>query len=189
MAQNAPIKIWDGISGYLQPEDIALIKRLAGQLPPFPVLVYDLGAGSGTGALSVFTARVHNITVVSVDISQEALNATRANMEQFGFIKHWSGVKCRSDKAPETVGLLEGSVNMLLCDSTHDYASQQDELNTWFKYLAPGAFVWVHEYAGYANSIYPGVRVAIDEFISAGKLKSIAVQGYSWGGVYTNGLA
>lgn len=184
MGQIRPVKVWDGKSGYLEPADIELIKELASQLPQAPVLVYDLGAGSGTTALSVFTARPDNIKLVSVDIRQESLDAAKANMVQFGFIKNWSGLKCRSDRAPHMAALLPSTVHMLLCDSTHDYASQQDELNEWFKYLVPGAMVWVHEYWGYANSIYPGVRLAIDEFIEAGRLSPIKVQGFSWGGKF-----
>ena len=182
MAKDKSVKVWDGKSGYLQPEDIDLIKKLAQQLPPFPVLVYDLGAGSGTTALSVFTMRPHNITVVSVDIDKNALRVTEENMVQYGFREHWHGVKSRGDKAPQAMGLQFKSVNMLMCDCTHDYASKHDELSLWLKYLVPGAFIWIHEYAGYANSIYPGVRLAVDEFVAEGKIVPISVQGYSWGG-------
>lgn len=177
-------EVWDGKSGYLQPGDVDLIRRLAKELPPepYPVLVYDLGAGSGTTALSVFSVRPTSIRVISVDIDKNALRATEANMVKYGHINRWQGVHCRGDKAPQATALQFKTVNMLMCDCTHDYASKQDELNTWFKYLAPGALIWIHEYAGYANSIYPGVRIAVDEFVEAGKLIPIAVQGYSWGG-------
>ena len=173
---------WDGKSGYIIPEDVALIQKLARMLPNRHVNVVDLGAGSGTTALSVFSIRDAGIALTSIDVVPQALENTRLNMVQYGYITMWNSLKLRSDVAGKqwTAGL----VDMLMCDATHDYASQQDELNAWERHLQPGTLVWIHEYAGYANGMYPGVKAAVDEFIAAGKLETIEVSGLSWGGKY-----
>ncbi len=177
---TAEMPVWDGKSGYLEPDDIRLIKMLTGMLPADRLVqCVDLGAGSGTSALSVFTARSQDIRVASVDISGVALDATRKNMQQYGYISSWTAIQGRSDAMAKQ---WKRPVDLLLEDSTHDYASKQDVLTAWFKHLRPGALVWSHEYAGYANSIYPGVKVCIDEFVERGWLETIEVAGYSWAG-------
>ena len=171
--------VWDGNSGMLGGEDIALIRELVRQIPTGqkPRLVVDLGAGSGTSALAVFTAGREDIRVVSIDVRQEALEATKANMEKYGFIERWQGRMGRSDQ-------IEWSkvhkIELLLCDSTHDYASQADELNHWLPYVIQGGLVWVHDYTD--RSRYPGVSMAIDEAIAAGRLAQIETRGLSWAG-------
>ena len=182
------MKVWDGKSGLLDPEDIALIKEVVRMLPKTPVVVMDLGAGSGTSALAVFTARSKNIHVISVDISDTAIANTNINMVQYGFIDKWSGIINRADRVPETFDLDFG-IDLLMDDCSHDYASQQDNLNAWFPYLKPGTKLWIHD-ANDSDSKYPGVRRAIEEFISQGVLKTLKVGGLSWVGEFIgNGLA
>lgn len=173
------LPVWDGNSGMLGGEDIALIRELVRQIPTGqkPRLVVDLGAGSGTSALAVFTAGRDDIRVVSVDVRREALDNTRANMEQYGFLTRWQGLQGRSDRIAWSG---DAMIDLLLCDSTHDYASQADELEKWLPYVWPKGLVWVHDYTD--QSRYPGVSMAIDEAVKAGRLKKIETRGLSWAG-------
>lgn len=174
---TAPAPVWDGKSGLLLPDDIRLIKMLTGLLPDSLMQVVDLGAGSGTSALSVFTARQDRIRVASVDISGVALDATRKNMQQYGYIPKWTGIPGRSDVIAKG---WKRPVHLLLEDATHDYASKQDSLLAWFRHMKPGALVWSHEYN--LPSHYPGVMLCIDELVEAGRLETIEVAGYGWAG-------
>lgn len=173
------LPVWDGNSGMLGGEDIALIRELVRQIPTGqkPRLVMDLGAGSGTSALAAFTAGREDIRVVSIDVRQEALEATKANMEKYGFIERWQGRIGRSDRVAWSG---QSMIDLLLCDSTHDYASQADELEKWLPFVWPKGLVWVHDYTD--RSRYPGVSMAIDEAIAAGRLAQIETRGLSWAG-------
>lgn len=173
-------KVWDGRSGLLLPDDIAFIRELVGGLPKEPVQVVDLGAGSGTTALAVFSARQKDISVLSVDVRASAIEATRANMAQYGYLHSWQGVVERSDRV--SMPWPRMAVDLLLCDSTHDYASQQDELIYWFKELRKWAVVWVHDASLSSAGTYPGVRLAIDEFVDQGRLEPIGERGLGWAG-------
>jgi len=174
------MKVWDRKSGLLSTEDIDLIQELVKLVPENEyVTIMDLGAGSGTSALSIAYARPKNIKIISVDISLDALEATKANMIQYGFIDIWQGFKGRSDRAPKALHMQFKSVHMICCDSTHDYASQQDEIEAWLPYLKLNSPVWCHNYLAQQ---YPGVKTAIDEFVNDGILKTIRTSGLSWGG-------
>lgn len=175
------MKVWDGRSGLLEPEDIVLIKEVVLMLPPEPVLVMDLGAGSGTTALSVLTARNKDIHVLSVDIAFEAIDNTKVNMIQYGFIDKWSGFVSRGDKAPYKLNMGLNKVDFLMDDCSHDYASQQDTLNAWIPFLRPHAKIWIHD-AWDEDNKYPGVRRAVEEFVLEGILKTYKTLGFSWAG-------
>src|SRR3990170_96810 len=130
---------WDGQSGMLEPEDIALIAKLVGMLPQDrDVQVIDLGAGTGTTALAVFRARSKGIWVVSVDVQRAAIEASDANMRQYGYWEYWLGIVSRSDVAGKSWGKVR--VDLLLCDAPHDYASQFDELAAWLPCMERGGF-------------------------------------------------
>lgn len=177
MTQEYPV--WDGNSGMLGADDIALIRELVRRLPvgKGPRLIVDLGAGSGTSALAAFTAGRDDIWVISIDVRRAALDDTRANMEKYGFLTRWQGLQGRSDRIKWDG---EQMIDLLLCDSTHDYASQADELEHWLPFVWPKGLIWVHDYTD--QSRYPGVSMAIDEAVAVGKLIRIETRGLSWAG-------
>jgi hypothetical protein len=167
---------------YLIPEDVELIKSLLDMVPKdgFPKMAIDLGVGVGGTALTVLSHR-EDFFVFSVDIDTVAMKRAMTLIDGLGFLGRWHGDICRSDKAQRP--LLDYDICLLMCDATHDYASQQDELNHWIPRLAIGTPVWIHEYAGYANVSYPGVKIAVDEFVAQGLLRPLKISGLSWSGL------
>ncbi len=174
-------------TGMLQPEDVTLIQRQVMSLPADrDVMVIDLGAGTGSTALAVANARQSGIRIISIDVNQACLDAAQAALRTvpgFDVDKQWLGIRSRSDAVP-AVYIDNCGVDLLMCDATHDYASQQDELNAWFGWLNSNCLLWIHEYHGYAHGLYPGVKQAVDEFIAAGLFETIAVDGWSWIGEF-----
>lgn len=167
------MKVWNQKSPYINEQDQQFIRELVDLLPNDKIInVVDLGVGHGTTALTVFYRRSINIFVVSFDVDDDNLDLAYKNMVQYGFDKHWIGIKCRSDVAPKQMNLMgiKFPIDLLMCDATHDYASQLDELKAWIPRLTKDSYIWIHDYA---DNPYPGVKRAVNELIAQGLLKEI----------------
>lgn len=160
---------------FLVKADVDLIMEAVRTLPvDRPVLVADLGAGSGTTALSVFCARSENITVITVDHDPVALASTRQCMTNAGFVANWLGVERKTADDP---GIIRPeSLDMLMVDADHEYEAVRADLTTWLPLVRPGAPVWLHD----ATDLYPGTVQAIDEAVAAGLLAPVKAAGWGW---------
>lgn len=169
--------------GFLVVEDVDLIQEAVRTLPQDrTVFVADLGAGSGTTALSVFCERAEDMIVITVDHDEVALNSTRQCMTNAGFVENWRPFYGKtpeiarvlgfsSDKAGPLVDLLD----MLMVDADHSYEGVKADLEAWLPFVKDGAPVWCHDY----TQEYPGSMQAIDEAIASGALELVKTAG--WG--------
>ena len=168
--------------GFLCLEDVDLIGEGVALLPPDrPVSVVDLGAGSGTTALSVFAARSRSITVTTFDIDPVALDSTEECMSNAGYRLLWQRVQSESWNTADNhlrFAAAEGLsfFDMLLIDASHHEEDVRRDLEAWLPLLRPGAPVWAHDYTW----DYPGVIKAIDEAEAAGQLEFIKTAGWGW---------
>lgn len=175
------MKIWDQRSAYINEQDQQFIRELVDLLPKDRIVhIVDLGVGHGTTALTVFYRRSKDIAITSYDISLVNLDLAEANMIQYGFSSLWEGFCSRSDKP---YVFPTSGVDLLLCDATHDYASQMDELLVWLPHCNENTYIWVHDYG---DNPYPGVKTAVDELVAAGKLIQIKVGAQCWVGKVGN---
>lgn len=160
---------------FLDWEDVDLIQELAKGLPA-GARVADLGAGSGTTALSVF-AVCPDIKVYTVDHSGEAIYWSGKAVENIGRYADWFPIHGDSisviDKAK-----IYSPFDMLMIDTSHEYQETVDELSHWLPLVKPNGPVWLHDYRGE----YPGVPKAVDEAVERGELKPYAIKGLGWGG-------
>ena len=165
-------------------EDVDLIQELVRKLPKNRhVEVVDLGAGSGTTALSVLCARPNRILVTTVDHS--TLQWAQAVSKNIGRAEDWRGIM--SDSAEAAKEFKAGSVDLLMIDTDHTYKTTKGELKAWLPKIIKGGFVWLHNYAdpadlGVPNLPSPGVKQAIDEVVAAGQLELVKVGGLGWAG-------
>lgn len=153
--------------------------------------VWDLGAGSGTTAAAVLSVRSHHVHGSTVDIDQQNLDWARkflTNTWPSGFVTQdpfpvdgtWmasfdpplENVQWRwinSDSVPTRFKVRNGSVNLLMIDTSHEYEATLAELRWWRAKVAhPDHFVWLDDY-----STYPGVKQAVDELLDHGTLQLV----------------
>lgn len=155
--------------------------------------VYDLGAGSGTTAASVLSARPDRLHGTTIDIDQTNLDWSRQFITQTWpdcatmddpfpipckFV-HWNApasMQWRWILSP-SIPLLpwrikNRSVHLLLIDTSHEYRETLRELYFWRPKMNPKHFVWLDDY-----TTYPGVKQAVDELSYSGLLQPVRQQG------------
>ena len=178
--------------GLLVTEDVDLIREAVAMLPQDrPVLVVDLGAGSGTSALSVFAERSHGIAVVTVDKSEVALASSGDAIRGSGFGELWSFIRSDSWDGPDLLPAQHRGVpiDLLLVDAGHAEHEVRRDVAAWLPLVRPGAPVWFHDYvgswnlAGVAPEDLPQVKPVVDELVAAGVLEPVKEAGWGWLGV------
>lgn len=166
---------------FLLVEDVDLIRTLVSNLPP-DALVADLGAGSGTTALSVLCENGDHL-VVTYDISQENLDWTALAVRNAGHRDRWTGLLM--DAAEAAGRYPDEHFDLVLLDTSHEYAATKRELAAWLPKLKHGGYLWCHDYTGdggMAGGSTVGVRRAVQEVVRAKRLTKLAQQGLGWAG-------
>lgn len=160
---------------FLDWEDVDFIGELIGRFAKLPhITVVDLGAGSGTTALSVFEARpLRTVKVITVDISEENVEWARKAVENIGRLRDWQGV-CSDSVA--FAGQVD-SVHMVMLDTSHEYEPTVKELEAWRHKIVPGGIIWCHDYRGPYE-----VNKAVNEAVTRGEFTTIGVKGLGWAG-------
>jgi predicted O-methyltransferase YrrM len=95
----------------------------------------------------------------------------RAGLEEFVEVAE------RDSLAPESVGAaleyLGGAPELIILDSSHEYAATLCELDLWYAALAPGGLLVMHDVSRFAQSFdvtkSGGVRRAFDEWRAANR--------------------
>jgi predicted O-methyltransferase YrrM len=161
--------------GFLCHEDVDLIQEAVRMLPQDRhVLVVDLGAGSGTTALSVFDERSRDIKIFTVDHDPVALASTKECMTNAGYAGNWLSVL---SKTADAAGVFQSpDIDLLLIDAGHEYEDVAADLRAWLPLVRPGAPVWLHDTV---TGEYPGAIRALDEAIADGRL--LVVKSKGWG--------
>lgn len=158
---------------FLVEEDVDLIQELVGKFSDYPFLkVVDLGAGSGTTALSVLEAREPgSVLVTTVDISQENIDWAELIVKDIDRLDDWESIQ---GDAAEVASLFE-DVDLILLDTSHRYQATVNELYAWLMNMNKYSYIWLHDYVD-------EVKQAVDEFVVAGRLKPYKIAGLGWSG-------
>lgn len=157
----------------LLPEDVDLIQELIENLSHLQELVVvDLGAGSGTTALSVFCAREKNVHVHTIDHDNNNLYWAGLAITNIGRFMDWTAHLYDSCEAPKIIH------DLLLIDTSHEYEDTKRELEYWIPALMPGGYIWLHDY----TDQYPGVIKAVDELHEQLGIEFYKKQGLGWSG-------
>ena len=158
---------------FLEAEDVDLIRELVRRIRRRHAFVVDLGAGSGTTALACFAERSQHITVLTVDISADALAWAGKAVENIGRLADWTSLQ--GDAVH--VGLeTQFTADLLLLDTSHEFEATLRELTAWLPHLRGRRQVWCHDYVG------SRVKDAVDQLLAADVLKTYKVQGLGWSG-------
>lgn len=164
--------------GFLLGEDVDLIRKLCRMLPhkktdPMP-LVVDVGAGSGTTALSVFAElSPGRVKVFTFDTDQANIDWAALAVLNVDRTADWLGSLLK----PEWLTDIEPIVtpHLVLIDGDHSYEGVMTDFMTWAPRMIPPYLIWFHDYHVAANE--PGTRKAIDELIHEGHLTVIETAG------------
>src|SRR5204862_8137285 len=130
----------------------------------------DIGAGSGTTALSVFAelppGQVH---VYTYDVDQANLDWAALAVANEGRSADWTPMLIR-DGAVTSI-----APSLVLIDGDHSYDAVWRDIGYWTDLVIDPYLIWFHDYHVAANE--PGSRRAIDESIEAGHLDVIETAG------------
>lgn len=147
---------------FLTLEDVALLKHIGVNLPKSKTAthVIDLGAGSGTSALSILEANP-NAHVITADIAEDAIHWAGEAVKSCGYADRWSGVV---SPAVDLASSFSAALAVLL-DASHLYEETTVELTAWVPLIVKGGWLWCHDYEGDGGIEHNGVRQAVDEFL------------------------
>lgn len=157
---------------YLTPEDVDFIRRLVSELPEMPVVI-DIGAGSGTTALSVFAER-EMAHVTTIDHNQANIDWAELAVKNAGFRAFWSSLTKDSVEAAEV--FKNNQADIILLDTSHTHYDTKAEIAAWLPKLRPRGIFWFHDYVG------SDVKLAVDEAKELGLLEEISQEGLGWAG-------
>lgn len=162
-----------------------LVRRLREQEPRRVLQVVDIGAGSGTTALSVFAEVSDKILVRTVDHDAQALAWSKLVVSNIGRLRDWRGFVGDSARAIFERGGQD--IDLLLVDAEHTYKAVLADLAVWLPLLRDSGFVWIHDYGDpmlYGLGVRPsrGVKRAINELVRKQELSVVKVAGIGWAG-------
>lgn len=144
--------------GYLTEVEIDAIIRFARICEPEPLFV-NVGAGSGTSGLALREAR-DDATIYTVDFSSGGPLGGLQNevnvFEEYGMIPT---VQILGDSRMIAKTWQYGQIDLLLIDDGHEEDEIAGDIVEWQRWLAPGAYVLVHDY-GSPN--WPSVKEMCD---------------------------
>lgn len=173
--------------GFLLGEDVDLIRSLAAKIrprkaDPIPVVV-DVGAGSGTTALSVFAELEHGrVRVYSYDTSEANKDWAALAVANIGRTADWRPVVIPENWFPAPDEDIP-CPNLVLIDGDHSYDGVMSDFWWWAPRMLPPYLIWFHDYHVAANEA--GSRKAIDELIEQGHLTVIKTAGFGIAGRVT----
>jgi predicted O-methyltransferase YrrM len=136
--------------------------------------IVQLGTCSGYSALLLgFMLRrmnaAHGLFTIDVDPEMCALARrwiTRARLDDFVEIAELNSTDRNAPSAAQKY--LHASPDLIIIDSSHEYASTQHELDLWYPTVAPGGLIVLHDVsrfaAGFDLTQAGGVRRAFDEW-------------------------
>lgn len=172
--------ILDTITGFLLPNEAALLYRLASEVLEGGVII-ELGSYQGLSTCTMGLAiQPRNGVIYAIDphIGQ-ALHTSflpsdadilQANIKALGLSDVVKPVQKTSIQAAhewEFVFFSSGSrIDLLFIDADHRYEAVKADLEVWLRWVKPDGKIALHDYA---NPDFPGVRQAVDEFIAAGQ--------------------
>lgn len=138
--------------GFLYPDELAELRRLALALPPNPVIV-NIGAGVGTSAATFLAAR-QDCILFTIDINpgispHGGLGNEAGVLKEMGLLKgdRYGYFQIAGDsKAVAKDWRLHWPIDLVFVDGDHTYEGAAGDLLGWFPFLKPGGFISIHDY-------------------------------------------
>ncbi len=140
--------------------------------------VVDIGAGSGTTALSALEAGPP-VTVYSYDDDPSAINWAEEAVKNTGRLDDWHKL-LSWEELTEAIG--DKKIRFAMMDHEHSEEAVAKALSWCRRRMAKDGRLWVHDYAdptdfGLASEPTPGVAQAVDAAVKEGFFKLVAEDG------------
>ena len=107
--------------------------------------------------------------LVTFDVDWDATQFTRRWVERAG-LGDWVRVEQGDSGDPASAGRVDGGIELLLVDSSHEYAHTLRELELWTPRVEPGGFVVLHGAGSFSDEFDAtgegGVRRALAEWLA-----------------------
>lgn len=150
---------------YLYVGEFEMLKALASQLPPNPVVI-NFGAGAGNSALALLSGR-SDVFVHTIDRQREgspfgSLQGEENLLREHGLFKPDRINQIQGDSA-ETGRNWKTKVDMVFVDAGHAYEECKADIEAWLPHVKPGGIMAFHDYT---SPNWPGVVRAVDELMS-----------------------
>lgn len=169
--------------GLLCEEDVDLIREGVRLLPADrDLFLVDLGAGSGTSALSIFCERAERIQVVTIDSDPVALASAGEAIRGSGYGDLWTPLESVSWEAVPLLAVEHSNrlIDMLLVDADHSKEGLEADIAAWLPLVRAGAPVWFHDYKPTDGGWWPAVALVLDGMVARGELEAIRVAGWGY---------
>lgn len=125
------------VKGVLNPEQVDDLIAVAKSLPDRPILIYDLGSGSGVHTISVLQGRQKAVEIVSIDNREQEIFWLEVAMKNIKREKDWRGViGSVFDKSL----IPDKPIDLLIVDIPE--LSLDDILKLWKPALSPEGIIW-----------------------------------------------
>lgn len=147
--------------GYLRPEEVRLLQRCAGALPPSPIIV-NIGAGAGTSALTFAEARP-DAHVITVDISAGGpLGGMEGERNAFDDAEMEYPEQILGDSVVVGKTWDRGLVDMVFVDGDHSTKGVEGDIREWLPHIKIGGIIAFHDY----GDRWPRVVRVIDKTVA-----------------------
>lgn len=153
---------------FLQVADVDLIQKGIGMIE-HPVMIADLGAGSGTTVAAAFESAPEAV-IWTVDVDPANLDWAQAIVRSMGTHLRWNPLMM--DSVAAAAEFDPNRWDFVMIDTSHEYEHTKAELAAWLPRLNPGGLIWLHDYIG-----YDGVKQAVDELLENGTLAQLDQSG------------
>ena len=131
---------------------------------PETIRVVMIGAGPGVMALAI---KEGNPDCALTVIDKDTCEWTQKHLESAALLRGVNFVI--GDSARVGHSWIE-PINLILIDGNHSYEGVKADLEAWLPHIAPGGYVFLHDYDAEGTEFagqerYPGVEKAADEFL------------------------
>ncbi|MDW5317786.1 class I SAM-dependent methyltransferase [Rhizobium sp. PL01] len=134
-------------------------------------------------------------SVYSVDIDQSVTDYTNSwldRAELTKYVKLAVNDSAAANNVSDAAAWLGGAPQMVLIDSSHQYAHTLRELDLWYDHLAPGGFLLMHDVSIFAQQYDAdkagGVMSAVNEWCQRRQIQPMLINRFAQDGIDANDL-
>lgn len=164
---------------YFFTREMPLLKSIPYLVHQSPVIVINIGAGSGTSGLAFIETRddleLHTVDIEDKDSPFGSLYSEKHEFMNSGY-GHLMGVRWfQHHKDSKLLAKYwEGPVDVVLVDGDHSYEGCKGDILGWMPHIRSGGYIMVHDYAKEGLTFdetsphpkpWPGVDQAVNEIL------------------------
>lgn len=145
--------------GYLSPDEVTFLKKLARSIPKRSPIMVNIGAGAGTSGLALREARV-DAKLYTIDIRPSGpLGGLEGERNAFDIADLRYPEQILGD-SKEVGKEWDKGVDLLFVDGDHSKDGIEGDINAWLPHVVNNGIVVFHDYE---NTKWDEVKPAVDK--------------------------